>query len=462
MRTVDTLRSDFASLDAKTYVELEFLHKGQKYTVTRNPKYERPKKNGTGFTNENADAALILPSGQVVAGNNKVTEEIVELLGIDYKQFKQIAMIAQGEFLRLLLAESSERAGIFRKVFNTDIYDTIQEVLKRREKELKGQFDESTRSILEYMDDIQYAEDRRDYPLKNIFEQDIPYDLVAVEALVRSDLDKTREQKKEQTVVCLDLETKSDRRKECIVLLKQSEEAIKQTDEEYSKKDELKGTLQVSLGSVQSEINTLQAALEYSSSEIAKKIIDQKTKELNELKQALQDAEKTYQENKQLLDGNIILLNDQEKRKEALSETVNQTLSAYTAKYMESGFNDEVSYHGSLMTEQALSELNDRIRDYRDACKSTKADIERLSKETKDKQPKDTAKIIEEQRALQIEKDNLDNRIQRLTVRIEKNEATAKAIAKKDKERKQLEKDYLVVLSLSKTANGELTAASKN
>ena len=54
VRTVDTLRSDFASPEIKTYVELEFLHKGLEYKLTRNPKYERPKKSGIGVTNENS------------------------------------------------------------------------------------------------------------------------------------------------------------------------------------------------------------------------------------------------------------------------------------------------------------------------------------------------------------------------------------------------------------------------
>ncbi|MCR6546621.1 AAA family ATPase [Dehalobacterium formicoaceticum] len=163
VRTVDTLRSDFARPETKTYVELDFLHKGQEYKVLRNPKYERPKKSGTGFTNENADATFYYPDGGVVTGNNKVTEKIVSLLGIDYKQFKQIAMIAQGEFLKLLLAESSERAGIFRKVFNTDIYLSVQEALKKREKELKGRYEEKIRSILQFMDGIICNEEHEDY-----------------------------------------------------------------------------------------------------------------------------------------------------------------------------------------------------------------------------------------------------------------------------------------------------------
>ena len=818
VRTVDTLRSDFAALETKTFVELEFLHKGQKYKVTRNPKYQRPKKSGTGLTHENADATLVLPAGEVVTGNSKVTEKIVELLGIDYKQFKQIAMIAQGEFLKLLLSDSSERAGIFRKVFNTDIYLTIQDVLKRRERELKGQCEESIRSILQYMDGIQWPskhsvhateqvmvflqalieedkahliQDRQqagilaglilakaaelkeaEYvnksfaaldmarnklgelqsqedemkqqeksaslaekalhevkPLENIYlrekrgcdellasiqalkdtvtlqapqveelhgawvteqqkepvrekltgellklkdalpqysrveilkqnmekqekelqtlidslaelktqkdkliehkgkltkesdalctvdtrllecrntlnrlgdleknlnglasgisavqmlwsestmlqeeflsaekaytdandayiqkenaffreqagilarsleeglpcpvcgstehpgkarptagapseadiqklkvlrdkkqqlwhqasdnagrkktqietseghlyqtaknvleqsiPESIPNNLPELQALVLGERKNTTEQLQEQNAVRCDLETQSERRKQCLEDLRQTEERMKQTEENYYRQAEQKGTLEVSYSAIQSEINTLQASLEYPSIEIARQALLETEKKQDELKQALQDAEKAYQENKKQLESNITLLNDQEQRKETAAAAVQQALAEYTAKYRGLGFSDEDSYQAALLSEQVLAELKERIRNYQDDCKSTKTDMERLSAETKDKQPKDTAKILEEQSTLQSEKQTLDDRIQIVTIRLEKNETTATAISKKDKERKQLEKDYLVVLSLSRTANGEITGKQK-
>jgi exonuclease SbcC len=77
IRSVDTLRSDFADPNTKTYVELVFLHKGKQYSITRNPRYERPKKSGEGFTVENADATLILPNGDVISGHKDVTARIV-------------------------------------------------------------------------------------------------------------------------------------------------------------------------------------------------------------------------------------------------------------------------------------------------------------------------------------------------------------------------------------------------
>jgi DNA repair protein SbcC/Rad50 len=148
-RTVDTLRSNFASPQTKTFVELLFSHAGKEYRILRNPRYRRPKKNGSGETIENANAVLTMPDGSVKTGSTRVTQEINHLLGIDHRQFKQVAMIAQGEFLDLLLAESSERAEIFRRVFSTDLFRRMEELLKERELQLKRKWEESARGILQ-------------------------------------------------------------------------------------------------------------------------------------------------------------------------------------------------------------------------------------------------------------------------------------------------------------------------
>ncbi len=150
-RTAESLRSDFASPDDQTYVELTFRHKGRIYGLRRNPAYTRPKKSGSGTTTEPADARLELPDGTAISGYGKVTERVRLLLGIDSDQFKQIAMIAQGEFLRLLLADSRDRALIFRTIFNTDLYARVQEVLKQQEKAVKGECDGLAQSLVQSM-----------------------------------------------------------------------------------------------------------------------------------------------------------------------------------------------------------------------------------------------------------------------------------------------------------------------
>lgn len=150
-RTTDLFRSDYAKNDEKTYVELTFLHRNLKYHIQRNPIYKRNKVKGSGTTEEKANAVLTLPDGSVVTGYSSVTDKIISLLGIDWKQFKQIAMIAQGEFLQLITASSSDRGNIFRKVFNTQIFDDIQKSLKSMSLNLKYQCEDIDKSIQQYL-----------------------------------------------------------------------------------------------------------------------------------------------------------------------------------------------------------------------------------------------------------------------------------------------------------------------
>ena len=150
-REVDSLRSDFASPSTKTFVDLTFSHRGETYRILRNPAYLRPKKSGEGTTKETADATLWYPDGNVVSGAEKVKKAAETLLGIDAKQFKQIAMIAQGEFLKLLYADSVERGAIFRRVFHTDFYLAFQKKLKELEKENRAAFEDSGKRLLTYL-----------------------------------------------------------------------------------------------------------------------------------------------------------------------------------------------------------------------------------------------------------------------------------------------------------------------
>ncbi len=158
-RRPDMMRSDFAAPDEKTYVELVFSCRGETYRVLRNPEYQRPKARGTGMTKEAADAVLTYPDGRTVTGSRAVTRASEEILGIDRNQFVQIAMIAQGDFLRLLLAGTEERAKIFRKIFDTGLYVSFQDELKRRMKEAKTVYEEAKRRVGQYAEGILFMEE---------------------------------------------------------------------------------------------------------------------------------------------------------------------------------------------------------------------------------------------------------------------------------------------------------------
>ncbi|MBH1940421.1 AAA family ATPase [Mobilitalea sibirica] len=158
-RTPDSFRSDYAGEEDETYVELTFRHRNNEYMIRRNPSYKRSKKRGDGFTEQKSNASLTMPDGRVITGYVPVTQAVTELLGIDWKQYKQIAMIAQGEFLQMLTAGSDERGNIFRKVFNTQMYDSIQRKLKDMAIKLKYQCEDMDKRILQFLSGISCSED---------------------------------------------------------------------------------------------------------------------------------------------------------------------------------------------------------------------------------------------------------------------------------------------------------------
>ena len=148
-------RSKYAAPEVRTFVEPTFTHQGKEYMVKRNPEYDRPKERGQGMTRERANAELIFPDGrQPVTKSTEVTKAVTELLGLDQKQFRQIAMIAQGDFQKLLLAETADRSEIFRKMFHTEIYQELQNRLRDAAKERSNTYSEKRRSILQYLLDV--------------------------------------------------------------------------------------------------------------------------------------------------------------------------------------------------------------------------------------------------------------------------------------------------------------------
>lgn len=150
-------RSKYADAKTQTFVRLEFEYDGKGYTIERNPAYERPKERGEGTTLQNANATLYLPDGNLVSGLKNVDIKILEILGIDRMQFSQIAMIAQGDFMKLLFSKTDERQKIFRKIFKTDLFVRLQEVLKRDANELAGRCRSERAGIAQYIDGIVYG-----------------------------------------------------------------------------------------------------------------------------------------------------------------------------------------------------------------------------------------------------------------------------------------------------------------
>ncbi len=131
-RDASMLRAKYAAAETPTEVELIFEYANKRYTVRRSPEYERESKRGSKMTTKRAEAELTLPDGSVITKMREVDAAIRNILGIDRTQFSQIAMIAQGDFLKLLLAPTDERIKIFRRIFNTEFYQKLQDELRSK------------------------------------------------------------------------------------------------------------------------------------------------------------------------------------------------------------------------------------------------------------------------------------------------------------------------------------------
>lgn len=150
-REVSMFRSKYADLETPTFVKLTFKYKDNEYVVKRNPEYERASQRGSGVTKQTAGVELTLPDGKVLTKTKEVDTAIKNIMGIDKNQFCQIAMIAQGDFLKLLLAPTRERIEIFRHIFKTKLYSDLQNKLKQEASSLDNNCLQIRQSITQYI-----------------------------------------------------------------------------------------------------------------------------------------------------------------------------------------------------------------------------------------------------------------------------------------------------------------------
>ncbi len=150
VRDPQMFRSKYAKAEIKTYVELTFCYRGEKYRVKRNPEYQRPKGRGTGLTLQKAEAELEYLSDlsrPIVSKSKDVTRAVTEILGLDYRQFTQIVMIAQGDFQKLLFADTATRKEIFRRIFHTEKFQQLQDALKAELSRQKEAYEDLRKGI---------------------------------------------------------------------------------------------------------------------------------------------------------------------------------------------------------------------------------------------------------------------------------------------------------------------------
>lgn len=155
-RNGQDLRSQFAPPQLETEVTLQFYLKGKRYYIIRTPKQLKKKIRGEGFREINGTAELYIFNDHgekelLAAGVEEVDRKIKEIMQIDSHQFRQIMMIPQGEFRRLLTSDSKEKEVILQKLFHTELYKRIEEKLKDQSSELeekiKNEIEDRTKEI---------------------------------------------------------------------------------------------------------------------------------------------------------------------------------------------------------------------------------------------------------------------------------------------------------------------------
>ncbi len=198
------MRSQYAGPDMPTFVELMFSYRGSCYKVRRNPSYERPsrRKNKEGqrtLTMESASVSLTMPDGKEYPGRvREINEKIVEILGVGREQFTQIAMIAQGEFIRLLHASSRERKEIFAKLFDTGVYERIQKYLREKSKSLYGKLEDNRKLCVHEIEGVQCAPESACWELWQESRQRLETDAQQIQEILAKIINEQKVQEKRQ------------------------------------------------------------------------------------------------------------------------------------------------------------------------------------------------------------------------------------------------------------------------
>lgn len=227
IRQTDSLRCDHALNEIPTFVEFSFSLHQQNYTIKRNPKYYLEGKK----TPKQPSALLILPDGKMVEGIKEVNQKMISLLGVDDQQFKQICMIAQGEFTKLIMASSDEREKVLRELFHSETYQKLEEKLKVHLKVYQDKYDLLLNKRQDLMQELQ-VEDHQEYLSKQT-------KLIASQQKEYDDLKKDLDQKKQQ----LQLYRLQNQRLIQLKDLKQQFQDLKKQENDYQKLNKTVGTL---------------------------------------------------------------------------------------------------------------------------------------------------------------------------------------------------------------------------
>ena len=502
-RNGNMMRSQYAQPETETYVELEFLYRGQTYRVRRNPDYKITKTLKNGKIREQKvphSVELTLPDGTVFPEKKNATDaKIIEILGLTADQFSQIVMIAQGDFLKLLYTKSDERKMIFSKLFRTDIYWKIQENLRRKSMEMDERIQENDRAFEQEKSRIMPLPESEEIPLDELVERlrERLKDALKEQNLRRANVEElnkkiTKYEEINKLFVSLEkirqtgrelearqAESKERRqqienaRKADKVLVAEQQnlrqqQAVEQSAQAIAKMGETLADDQEMFETLKTQLQEAEAKQKREAADIQKKMLaleqsfpsyealQNARSEEQQAKKVWEDLGKTSEESFHKKEAGIAALKEQQKRQEQIVEQTKKNWEQTSLSASESAKHYEHMYEAFLKEQAGILAENLSAGCPCPVCGSTvHPDPAKLSDhavtELEVEQAKKTRAVVEEKRDLAyaaFEAEKTEK--QKLAQAVEKEEADfvlAQTIAKQ--QRKEAEQNYA---SLQKTA----------
>lgn len=513
-RNGNMMRSQYARPETETYVELEFLYRGQTYCVRRNPDYKITKTLKNGKIREQKvphSVELTLPDGTVFPEKKNATDaKIIEILGLTADQFSQIVMIAQGDFLKLLYTKSDERKMIFSKLFRTDIYWKIQENLRRKSMEMDERIQENDRAFEQEKSRIIPLPESEELPLDELVERlrERLKDALKEQNLRRANVEElnkkiTKYEEINKLFVSLEkirqtgkeLEARQaeskERRQQIENALKadkvlvaeqqnlRQQQAVEQSAQAIAKMTETLANDQEMFETLKTQLQEVEAEQKREAADIQKKMLaleqsfpsyealQNARSEEQQAKKAWEDIEKTSEESFHKKEAEIAALKEQQKRQEQAVEKAKENWEQTALGASESAKHYEHMYEAFLKEQAGILAENLSAGCPCPVCGSTiHPDPAKLSDhavtELEVEQAKKTRAAAEEKRDLAhaaFEAEKTEK--QKLAQAVEKEEADfvlAQTIAKQ--QRKEAEQNYVSLQKIAEQIREKLVYPS--
>lgn len=513
-RNGNMMRSQYAQPEAETYVELEFLYRGQTYRVRRNPDYKITKTLKNGKIREQKvphSVELTLPDGTVFPEKKNATDaKIIEILGLTADQFSQIVMIAQGDFLKLLYTKSDERKMIFSKLFRTDIYWKIQENLRRKSMEMDERIQENDRAFEQEKSRIIPLPESEELPLDELVERlrERLKDALKEQNLRRAnveELDKKITKYEEINKLFVSLEKirqtgkelearqveSKERRQQIENALKadkvlvaeqqnlRQQQAVEQSVQAIAKMEETLTNNQEMFETLKTQLQEVEAEQKREAADIQKKMLaleqsfpsyealQNARSEEQQAKKVWEDLEKTSEESFHKKEAGIAALKEQQKQQEQVVEQTKKNWEQTSLSASESAKHYEHMYEAFLKEQAGILAENLSAGCPCPVCGSTvHPDPAKLSDhavtELEVEQAKKTRAAAEEKRDLAyaaFEAEKTEK--QKLAQAVEKEEADfvlAQTIAKQ--QRKEAEQNYVSLQKIAEQIREKLVYPS--